>query len=154
MTLHDTQDRITRQIELTAPRARVWKALTDHREFSAWFGVDLEGPFTAGQTTRGQINIPGYEHIRLEATVQKIQPEDYFSYTWHPYAVDPNVDYSAEPSTLVEFFLEDRGERTLLTVVESGFANLPDHRRDEAFRMNDHGWAEQLKSIEEHVTQS
>ncbi|HEV2094972.1 MAG TPA: SRPBCC family protein, partial [Chthoniobacterales bacterium] len=89
--------------------------------------------------------------IRMEATVQKLEPESYFSYTWHPYAIEPGVDYSKETPTLVEFTLEDKGGETLLTVTESGFAKLPPHRRDEAFRMDDKGWSAQLTNIEEHV---
>jgi uncharacterized protein YndB with AHSA1/START domain len=151
MSSHIDNDRIHKQIHLKAPRSRVWRALTDYREFSAWFGVKLESPFVAGETTSGQITIPGYEHIRMEATVQKLEPERYFSYTWHPYAIEAGVDYSKETPTLVEFTLEEKGGETLLTVTESGFAKIPAHRRDKAFRMNEDGWTEQLKNIEEHV---
>ena len=153
MKLHIDEDRIEKQIELKAPRARVWRALTDHREFSEWFGVNLESAFAAGQPTQGQITIPGYEHIRLEVEVQEMTPEDYFSYTWHPYAIESGVDYSKEPPTLVEFHLEETAGGTLLKVSESGFKNLPPSRREEAFRMNDRGWAAQLESIAEHVAQ-
>lgn len=151
MSLHIDSDRIYTQIHLKAPRSRVWRALTDHREFSAWFGVNLESPFVAGHATSGQITNPGYEHIRMEATVQKLEPEHYFSYTWHPYATEPGIDYSKETPTLVEFTLEDKDGETLLTVTESGFSKLPPHRRDEAFRKNSNGWSAQLKNIEEHV---
>jgi uncharacterized protein YndB with AHSA1/START domain len=154
MNLHIDADRIEQQIELKAPRARVWRALTDHREFSAWFGVNLESPFVSGQRTAGQITFPGYEHVRMEVVVQKIEPESYFSYTWHPYAIEPGVDYSQEPPTLVEFNLEENGNGTLLRVAESGFEKIPAHRRSEAFRMNSHGWEEQLKNVEEHVGQT
>jgi uncharacterized protein YndB with AHSA1/START domain len=154
MSLPIDNDRIQKQIHLKAPRVRVWRALTDYREFSTWFGVKLESPFVPGQTSSGQISIPGYEHIRMEATVQKLEPENYFSYTWHPYAIEPGVDYSTEPPTLVEFTLEEKGGETLLTVTESGFAKIPAHRRDKAFRMNSDGWSEQLKSIEEHVAKA
>ncbi|MEY2494939.1 MAG: hypothetical protein QOJ45_1431 [Verrucomicrobiota bacterium] len=154
MKLPIDQDRIEKQIELKAPVARVWRALTDHREFGEWFGVNLNAAFAPGQTSRGQISIPGYEHIKWEAMVQKMEPERLFSFTWHPYAIDPQKDYSKEPSTLVEFRLEPKGDGTLLTVTESGFSKLPANRRDEAFRMNDRGWATQLKDIEEHVGQT
>ncbi len=141
------QDRIEKQIELKAPVARVWRALTDHREFGAWFRVALEGPFIPGQQVRGRITWPGAEHLVMTATVQRMQPQQLFSFTWHPYAIDPNVDYSAEPATLVEFTLQEIPGGTRLTVVESGFAALPAHRRDEAFRMNDQGWSIQLQNI-------
>lgn len=154
MTLHMENDRIHKQIHLKAPRARVWRALTDHREFSSWFGVNLQSPFVAGQVTSGQITNPGYEHIRMEATVQKLEPEHYFSYTWHPYAIEPGVDYSNETPTLVEFTLEEKNGETLLTVTESGFAKLPPHRRDLAFRKDDEGWSAQLANIEEHVARA
>jgi uncharacterized protein YndB with AHSA1/START domain len=152
MSLHIDEDRIEKQIELRASRARVWRALTDYREFSQWFRVKLESPFVPGQTSRGSITYPGYEHLAMEVVVQKLEPERYFSYTWHPYAIDPDVDYSGEPATLVEFRLEEIAGGTLLTVTESGFAKLPRERRAEAFRMNDRGWSEQLHNIERHVT--
>jgi uncharacterized protein YndB with AHSA1/START domain len=144
-------DRIEKSIDLKAPQARVWKALTDHREFGTWFGVRLDGPFKPGQPSTGQITIKGFDHIRWSAVVQKIEPERYFSYTWHPYAIDPKVDYSSEPSTLVEFFLEKSAKGTLVRVVESGFDKLPPERRDICFRMNDGGWAAQLGNIAKHV---
>ena len=154
MKLPIEQDRIEKQIELKAPLARVWRALTDHREFGQWFGVNLEAPFVPDQTSRGQITYPGYEHLKWEAVVQKMEPERLFSFTWHPYAIDPQRDYSKEPSTLVEFRLEQKGEGTLLTLTESGFSKLPADRRLEAFRMNDGGWTEQMKNIERHVAQT
>jgi uncharacterized protein YndB with AHSA1/START domain len=154
MKLPMEQDRIEKQIELKAPVARVWRALTDYREFSEWFGVNLEGPFVPGQTSRGQMAITGYEHLKWEAVVQKMEPERLFSFTWHPYAIDPQKDYSEEPSTLVEFRLEPKSGGTLLTLTESGFSKLPADRRLEAFRMNDGGWAQQMKDIELHVEQT
>jgi uncharacterized protein YndB with AHSA1/START domain len=154
MKLPIEQDRIEKQIELKAPVARVWRALTDYREFSNWFGVNLKGPFVPGQTSRGQITVTGYEHLKLEAVVQKMEPERLFSFTWHPGAVDPQKDYSQEPSTLVEFRLEPKGGGTLLTLTESGFSKLPADRRLEAFRLNDGGWTQQMKDIEQHVEQT
>lgn len=145
------ENRIEKRIELKAPVARVWRALTDYREFGEWFRVKLEGPFVAGQVSRGHITYPGYEHVKWEAVVQKIEPERLFSFTWHPYAVDPNVDYSKETPTLVEFRLEKTANGTLLTLTESGFDRIPSHRRLEAFRMNEGGWAEQIKNVESYV---
>jgi uncharacterized protein YndB with AHSA1/START domain len=151
MTLTST-DRIEKTVILRAPRARVWRALTAAEEFGAWFRVKLEGAFSEGATIRGQILHPGYEHMTLEMVIDRIEPERYFSYRWHPHAVDPTVDYSPEPMTLVEFTLEDAGGGTLLRIVESGFDRVPSARRDEAFRMNTGGWTEQLKNIERHVS--
>ena len=153
MSLHIEEDRIEKQIELKAPRTRVCRALTDYREFSEWFCVKLENAFVPGQPARGQITYPGYEHVRMEVAVQEMKPEHLFSYTWHPYAIEPGVDYSGETPTLVEFRLEERGDGTLLTLTESGFAKLPPERRTEAFRMNEGGWAEQLENIARHVAQ-
>ena len=143
---------IEKRIELRAPVSRVWRALTDHEEFGEWFKVKLDGPFVAGQPSRGRLAWPGYEHIRWEVFVQSIEPERLFSFTWHPYAVDPNVDYSGETPTLVQFRLEPIPAGTLLTLTESGFDKVPAHRRDEAFRKDDGGWAQQLKNIEAHVS--
>ena len=143
--------RIEKRIELRAPAARVWRALTDHREFGEWFRVRIDGPFVPGQVSRGQVTYPGYEHLRWEAVVQKMQPEKYFSFTWHPCAIDPKRDYSGETPTLVEFRLEPIAGGTLLVVTESGFDKIPSDRRAEAFRMNTEGWGTQLKNIEAHV---
>ena len=145
-------DRIEKQIELKAPVARVWRALTDYREFGEWFRVKLEGPFVAGQIARGHVTYPGYEHVPFEAVVMRMEPQMLFSFTWHPYAVDPKVDYSKETPTLVEFRLEKTAAGTRLHVGESGFDKVPAHRRLEAFRMNEGGWAGQMKNIDHHVS--
>ena len=154
MKLPNSTDRIEKQIQLKAPLARVWSALTDYRQFGQWFGVNLEGPFASGQVARGKITYPGYEHVTMEVVVQKIEPERFFSYTWHPYAIDPKKDYSKEPSTLVEFQLEPKDDGTLLTVTETGFDKLPADRLPDAFRMNNDGWEEQLQNIQRYVEQS
>jgi len=148
----NTTDRIEKQIVLRAPRSRVWRAIADAQQFGAWFGVKLEGPFAEGATIHGTITHPGYEHLKMEMLVERIEPERYFAYRWHPYAIDPKVDYSHEPTTLVEFRLEDAPGGTRLTVVESGFDRIPLARRAEAFRMNEGGWTEQMKNIERHVS--
>ena len=145
-------DRIEKKVTLRAPRSRVWRAITDTEEFGAWFRVELEGKFVEGVTTRGKITYPGYEHLTMEMLVERIEPESYFAYRWHPYAVDPAADYSSEPTTLVEFRLDETDGETLLTITESGFDRIPLARRAEAFRMNDQGWAEQTRNIERHVS--
>ncbi|MGE0753124.1 MAG: SRPBCC family protein [Variibacter sp.] len=147
-------DRIEKTIELKAPLARVWRALTDHNEFGTWFRVKLESPFVPGQPTRGRITYPGYEHLVMEVVVRKMEPERLFSFNWHPFAIDPNVDYSGEPPTLVEFTLEKAAGGTRLRVVESGFDKIPASRRTEAFRMNEGGWAAQMQNIAEYVDQA
>ena len=146
-------NRIEKRVELKAPVSRVWRALTDYREFGEWFRVKLDGPFVAGQISRGQMTYPGYEHLKWQAVVQKMEPERLFSFTWH-HSLDPNADISKEPTTLVEFRLEKIEAGTLLTLTESGFENLPANLRLEAFRRNDGGWTEQMKNIEAHVTQA
>ncbi|HXW74827.1 MAG TPA: SRPBCC family protein [Steroidobacteraceae bacterium] len=145
------QNDIEKRIEIKAPVSRVWRALTDYREFGAWFRVKVEGPFVAGQPAFGQITYPGYEHLRWQAVIQKIEPEKLFSFTWHPYAIDPKKDYSQEPPTLVEFRLEPTPSGTLLHLRESGFDRLPADRGPEALRMNDGGWSTQLQNIANHV---
>jgi uncharacterized protein YndB with AHSA1/START domain len=147
----ESTDRIEKRVEMKAPIARVWRALTDYREFSEWFGVKLESAFAPGKTSAGQVTYPGFEHVRLELVVQKMEPERLFSYTWHPYAVDMKADYSKETPTLVEFRLEKIPAGTLLVVTESGFDKIPAARRAEAWRRNDGGWAEQMGRIESYV---
>ena len=144
-------DRIEKTVELKASLARVWRALIDHREFGAWFGVELEGPFVVGETARGRITHPGYEHLRWEAVVREIEPERRFAFAWHPYAVDPKRDYSDEPSTLVEFTLAEIPGGVKLEIVESGFDALSASRRDLAFRMNEGGWSTQIENVKRHV---
>ena len=144
-------DCIEKTIELNAPIARVWRALTDHEAFGTWFRVKLDGPFVPGEISRGRITYPGYEHVVWEAKIVSMDEPRLFSFTWHPYAVDPEVDYSKETPTLVEFHLRSEGTGTHLSVTESGFDAIPSHRRAEAFRMNDGGWAEQMKNIKAHI---
>lgn len=144
-------DRIEKSIFLRAPRARVWRAITTPEKFNSWFGVNLEGAFAPGARVSGRITIPGYEHVNMEITIERVEPERLFSYRWHPYAIEPGVDYSDEPTTLVEFRLDEAPGGTKLTVIESGFDRIPETRRAEAFRMNEKGWEGQLKNIERHV---
>lgn len=146
-------DRIERSIAIRAPRARVWRALADAAEFGSWFGVNLAGEaFVPGGRVRGHITHPGYEHLLFEASVDRVEPEHLLSFHWHPYAIEPGVDYTQETPTLVTFTLQDApGNATLLTVVESGFDQVPAHRRLEAFRMNSQGWDAQVENIARHV---
>ena len=144
-------DRIEKTIDLAAPVDRVWRAISDQQAFGTWFKVALEAPFAVGQEARGQITHPGYEHVTWKATVVAIDPPRRFAFTWHPYGIDPDVDYTLEEPTLVEFLLESVATGTRLTIVESGFDTVPAHRREEAFRMNDGGWSQQVRNIKAHV---
>ena len=148
------ENQIEKRVELQAPVSRVWHALTDYREFGEWFRVNLEGPFVPGKVARGRVTHPGYEHVVWEATVKEMQSERIFSFTWHPYGIDPKVDYSKEEPTLVEFRLTPAGQGTLLVITESGFDRIPAHRRMEALRMNTLGWEAQTENIARHVSQS
>jgi uncharacterized protein YndB with AHSA1/START domain len=150
--MSSSTDRIEKSILLKAPRSRVWRALSKAEEFGNWFGVSLKGKtFAVGQRVRGQITNPGYEHLVLDLLIERLEPERLLSWRWHPAAVDTSVDYSQEPTTLVEFELEEVEGGTLLKVVESGFDSLPPSRRQDAFRMNSKGWAAQVLNIEKHV---
>ena len=145
-------DRIERSIVIEAPRAKVWRALSSAEEFGGWFGANLQGQtFAPGQRVQGPITIAGYEHVLFDVIVERIEPEKLLSYRWHPYSVDPAVDYAKEQRTLVTFTLQDAGAGTLLTVVESGFDDVPPGRRLEAFRMNSAGWEAQLRNIQRHA---
>jgi uncharacterized protein YndB with AHSA1/START domain len=145
------QHRIEKHIDLKAPLAKVWKALTDHIEFGKWFGCVFEEPFEVGKSIRGTLNFPGFEHLQWAIDVKKLEKERTFSFTWHPYPADPSIDYEKESPTLVEFTLEAAGSGTHLTVTESGFEHIPANRRLEAFRMNTEGWVEQLENIAKYV---
>jgi uncharacterized protein YndB with AHSA1/START domain len=158
-------DRIEKQVMLRAPLARVWRAITDSAQFGSWFGVTFNGPFKAGERIVGKISPTTvdpqvarmqkpYEGRAFEITVDRIEPEKLFSFRWHPAAIDPNVDYSKEPTTLVEFRLEPIGDSVRLTVVESGFDRVPPSRRADAFKMNDGGWTAQMMLIGKYLAQA
>lgn len=147
----EATDRIEKRLDVAAPRARVWRALSDATEFGSWFGITLDGPFAPGTTVHGRLRMPGYEHVTLEMRIDRVDPEGYFSYRWHPGAIDPTIDYSAEPLTLVEFLLEETAAGTAITIIESGFDELPATRRVEAFRMNTGGWNGQSKKLAAYV---
>lgn len=144
-------DHIEETTHIHAPIQRVWEAIADHRQFGEWFKVALDQPFQAGQPSTGHMTHPGYEHVRWNVDVVAIEPPRRFAFRWHPYAIDPAVDYSNEPTTLVEFTLSERNGGTDVRVVESGFDGVPAHRRDEAFRMNSNGWAAQMKNVREYL---
>jgi uncharacterized protein YndB with AHSA1/START domain len=151
------ENKIEKRVELRAPIARVWRALTDYKEFGEWFRVALDGPFVPGQVSRGHILHPGYEHIVWEALIEKMEPERLFSYTWAQIEFHDkerySPDYSHAPRTLVEFRLEKTTSGTLLTVTESGFENVPAGWREKARHGNDGGWTQQMQNIERYVTE-
>lgn len=151
-TVNSSTDRIEKQLTLDAPRSRVWRALTEVRQFNAWFGVSLATPFAPGAEVSGKINIRRYEHVTLTIWIETMEPERFFSFRWHPYAIETGVDYAAEPTTLVSFTLEDAGDGTRLTIVESGFDAIPESRRAKAFTMNSSGWNGQAENIRKFLT--
>jgi len=153
MNTADDTDRIERSIVVNAPRERVWRALSNAEDFGTWFGANLKGQtFAPGQRARGPITFAGYEHMSFDALIERIEPQVLLSYRWHPYPIDATVDYTKEQPTLVTFTLKDApGNGTILTVVESGFDQVPAHRRVEALRMNSRGWDGQLNNIARHV---
>jgi uncharacterized protein YndB with AHSA1/START domain len=155
-------DRIEKKILLRAPRARVWRALSDPQELETWFGFRLEGPFKPGRKLRGlivgtRVNEEVAQAQRenqgktMDVTIETIQPEEIFSFWWHPHAICEGVDYSGEQPTLVQFVLEEVPEGVLLTVTESGFDKVPLARRATAFEGNTQGWQIMLGVLEEYV---
>ncbi len=147
-------DRIEESVLLRVPRARVWRALTDTEEFGQWFGVKLAGVFAPGVTVKGTITSEGYEGTPFELAVERMEPPSLFSWRWHPYAIEPDVDYSAEEPTLVVCRLDETSGSTALSVEESGFDAIPAARRGEAYRMHQEGWGEQMKSIARYLAQA
>ena len=146
-TTTTSTDRIEKQITLDSPRSRVWRALTEVEQFNTWFGVSLVTPFVPGTEVSGQLKIRGYEHVTMTIWIETMEPERFFSFRWHPYAIEAGVDYSAEPTTLVSFTLEDAGAGTQLSIVESGFDAIPESRRAKAFAMDSNGWSGQAENI-------
>ena len=153
-TTKTSTDRIEKQVTYDAPRSRVWRALTDVSQFNDWFGVSLTKPFSPGAEITGNMRIKGYEHVRMSIWIETMEPERFFSFRWHPYAIEPGVDYSAEPTTLVSFTLDDAPDGTTLTIVESGFDAIPESRRAKAFSMNEKGWAGQAENIRKFLARS
>jgi uncharacterized protein YndB with AHSA1/START domain len=155
-------DRIEKTILLHAPATRVWRALSDSTEFGNWFGMRFTGPFAPGATMRGVI-VPTtvnadvasaqkpYEGIPFDIVIDRMEPERLFSFRWHPGAVEPDVDYSVEPTTLVVFTMEQVADGIMLTVTESGFDGIPLARRAKAFASNEKGWDMVVKLIEEYL---
>lgn len=158
----DTTDRIQKTTLLRAPRERVWRAISDSKQFGSWFGVEFDAPFVAGTRVTGRI-VPTsvdaeiaksqepYRGWPFDFTIERIEPMRLFSFRWHPFAVDPNVDYSKEPTTLVELVLEEMAEGTKLIITESGFDRVPLERRAKAFTMNEQGWAAQAELIAKYL---
>jgi uncharacterized protein YndB with AHSA1/START domain len=155
-------DRIERKVLLRAPLKRIWRALADSTEFGSWFGMKLDGPFAPGACVSGVIvgttvdaevakAQKKYEGGPFEIHVEQMEPERLFSFRWHPFAVEPGIDYSAEPTTLVVFELEETAEGVMLTVTESGFDRIPLARRAKAFAANEGGWSIVVKLIEQYV---
>lgn len=144
-------DRIEKQVTLDATRSRVWRALTDVAQFNAWFGVKLTTPFAPGAEVRGTFANPKYEHVTMTLRVERMEPERFFSFRWHPGAIDTSIDYSAEPTTLVAFTLDDAPDGTVLSIVESGFDALPESRRASALKMNTGGWNAQAENIRKYL---
>ena len=158
-------DRIEKKIFLRAPRKRVWRALSDYKEFGSWFGMKFEGPFTPGARVRGTIvgtkvdadvakSQKQYEGLSFEMVIDRVEPERLLSLRWHPNAVEPGVDYSAEPMTLIVFTPEEENNGVMLTVTESGFDQIPLARRAKAFTANERGWGMVMQLIEKHLAQA
>lgn len=146
------QDRIEKTIELSAPVARVWCALTNHKEFGQWFRVELHEPFRVGEVCHGRVTFPGYEGMKWEALIVAMEPETLFAFKWCPYAHEPDIDYATQPQTLVEFRLQPTSNGTRLSISESGFASLPaDERRFDALRSNTQGWDTQMRNLVTYV---
>ena len=146
------QDRIEKVVELSAPVSRVWNALTDHIRFGEWFRVRLDGPFSVGATTTGNITYPGHEDMKWVSVTEEITPERRFVFSWPPSAVDPDTTYSADAKVTVEFDLEPTERGTRLTITETGFTHFPVRKRLDILRSNIEGWDIQAKNIANYVT--
>ncbi len=151
MGVHKDQDRIERVIELAAPVARVWRALTDHEEFGAWFRVRLDNPFEVGATTTGNITAPGHEDMRWVSLTEAMEHERLFALSWPPSTIDPDTVYDADAKVVVEFRLEPTDQGTRVTVTETGFLQFPEAKRLEVLRSNVEGWDIQAKNIADHL---
>jgi uncharacterized protein YndB with AHSA1/START domain len=153
--MNTSTDRIERKVLIKATRARVWRAVADAAEFGSWFGVDFKGKtFVAGESVQGKITYPGYEHLTMEVLIEQVVPEKLLSWRWHPAAIDPAVDYSQEPTTLVVFELQEVDGGVMLSVVESGLDKIPLERRATVLRLNSSGWDAQMENVKKHVAKA
>lgn len=160
--MESSTDRIEKRVVLSASRAKVWRAISNATEFGAWFGVEFDGPFVAGTRITGtmrptkvdpevaKLQQP-HEGKSFEWTVERIEPMTHISFRWHPFAIEPDYDYSKEPTTLITFELIEVTGGTQLTITESGFDKIPVERRAQAFAANEGGWTHQLKLIEKYL---
>jgi len=146
-------DRIEKQIVLRAPRSRVWQAIAEADQFGQWFGVKIARPFGEGVRVTGQMTHPQYEHISFNVTIERMELERVLAWRWHV-LIDAESGSVSEPTTLVEFHLEDIDGGTLLTVTESGFDSMPPEYRDAAYRGNEGGWSQQMVSIERYLAEA
>ncbi len=156
-------DSIRKNVLLRAPQERVWRAISDAKQFGGWFGVDFEGDFVAGAHMIGRL-VPTkvdpevaktqkpYEGMTFEFHIDRIEPMRLFSFRWHPFAVDKDVDYATEPMTLVTFELRRAPDGTMLTIAESGVDGIPLARRADAFSANEEGWTAQAQLLEKYLT--
>lgn len=157
-----SSDRIEKSVTLQAPRERVWQAISDSKKFGTWFGMELDGPFVAGKPITGRI-VPtkvdpetakmqeAHRGSPVEFRVERIEPMDLFSFRWHPYAIEKQIDYASEPTTLVQFELSDAPGGTHLRITESGFDKIPLERRAQAFASNEGGWTKQCELIKRYL---
>ncbi|HEY2504520.1 MAG TPA: SRPBCC family protein [Mycobacterium sp.] len=155
-------DRIEKRVVLRAPLDRVWRAVSDAEEFGRWFGVRFDGPFVEGASITAAIAPTTVDeevakrqepHAGAKSTWQvvAIEPQRRFAYRWHPFAVDPDVDYGSEPTTLVEFTLSETDDGVLLTITESCFDAIPRARRSASFEANSEGWAIQTELVRRYT---
>ena len=146
------QDSIEMSIDINAPVAKVWRAVTDHEQFGQWFQVRLDGPFVVGEMSTGQVTYPGYEHLRWVARVDAMEEQRRFAFSWRPFNDDEDISTDPEIVTQVEFILTPSGDGTHLVISESGFSKLPDDgRREEAFRLNRGGWEQQKDNVKRYA---
>jgi uncharacterized protein YndB with AHSA1/START domain len=160
-----SSDRIEKEVLLRAPLARVWRAISDADEFGRWFGVRFDGPFVAGASVAAVITPTTVDDEVAQAQepyagkadtwqIVAVEPQRRLAFRWHPYAVEPAIDYSQEPTTLVEFTLTETTDGVLLRIVESGFDAIPAERRVSALEHNSEGWAKQTELVRKYLALS
>lgn len=156
-----TTDTIRKTARLDAPLARVWQAISDSRQFGAWFGAEFDGPFTAGASLTARIRPTTVdpEVARLqephaghpfEIEVTEVESPHRLAFRWHPHGTG-GPEHPGDPTTLVEFVLEADGDGTRLTITESGFDRITLERRAQAFDANDGGWTHQLRLVTRYL---
>ena len=135
---------ITRTVEFSLPVERLWRALTEPEQLSGWFSDHVDMDYQVG----GEILFTWDQYGTAKGRIEVIEPPTRFAYRWHAHGVADQEPLSETNSTLVTFTVSPAAGGARLTVVESGFANLPEAMRARTFQENSSGWQAEFADLQ------